>query len=49
MGKIKNGRNKAKHTKLINQKKNKLKKEEVLRKERLKSILEKVKQSQQAK
>ena len=34
-GKAKNTVNKAKHTKLLNRKKNKLKKEEALRKERL--------------
>lgn len=40
-GKAKNTVNKAKHTKLINRKKNKLKKEEALRKERLKAIIKK--------
>ena len=45
-GKAKNTVNKAKHTKLMNRKKSKLKKEEALRKERLKAI---IKQSQQKK
>jgi len=39
-GKEKNTRNKAKHTKLINKKKNKLKKEQLTRKEKLKEIIE---------
>lgn len=38
-GKEKNTRNKAKHTKLIDRKKNKLKKEQATRKERLKEII----------
>ncbi len=38
-GKEKNTRNKAKHTKLINKKKNKLKKEKLTRKEKLKEII----------
>lgn len=38
-GKEKNTRNKAKHTKLINRKKNKLKNEQATRKERLKEII----------
>lgn len=38
-GKAKNTVNKAKHTKLMNRKKNKLKKEAALRKERLKAIV----------
>ncbi len=42
-GKAKNTVNKAKHTKLLNRKKNKLKKEEALRKERLKNIIQKSK------
>lgn len=42
-GKAKNTVNKAKHTKLIQQKKNKLRKEEALRKERLKAIMERAK------
>ncbi|MDX1364842.1 hypothetical protein [Arenibacter latericius] len=40
-GKEKNTLNKAKHTKLVNRKKNKLKKEQEMRKERLKAILNK--------
>ena len=40
-GKEKNTVNKAKHTKLMNRKKNKLKKEADLRKERLKAIIKK--------
>ncbi|RAJ14264.1 hypothetical protein [Arenibacter echinorum] len=38
-GKEKNTANKAKHTKLLNRKKNKLKKEKETRKERLKNII----------
>lgn len=38
-GKEKNTRNKAKHTKLINRKKNKLTKEQLTRKEKLKEII----------
>ncbi|WP_291870555.1 hypothetical protein [Maribacter sp.] len=38
-GKAKNTVNKAKHTKLMNRKKNKLKKEQETRKERLKAIV----------
>ncbi|NJB71618.1 ElaB/YqjD/DUF883 family membrane-anchored ribosome-binding protein [Saonia flava] len=38
-GKEKNTANKAKHTKLLNRKKNKIKKEKELRKERLKAIV----------
>ncbi len=38
-GKEKNTANKAKHTKLLNRKKNKLKKEQEARKERLKVIV----------
>lgn len=38
-GKEKNTVNKAKHTKLMNRKKNKLKKEQETRKERLKAIV----------
>lgn len=38
-GKAKNTVNKAKHTKLLDRKKNKLKKEAALRKERLKAIV----------
>ena len=40
-GKEKNTRNKAKHTKLITKKKNKLKKEKLTRKEKLKEIIAK--------
>lgn len=43
-GKAKNTVNKAKHTKLLDRKKNKLKKEATLRKERLKAILDKSKE-----
>ena len=43
-GKAKNTVNKAKHTKLMERKKNKLKKEATLRKERLKAILDKSKE-----
>ncbi len=38
-GKEKNTQNKAKHTKLMNRKKNKLRKEKELRAERLKAII----------
>ncbi|MDL5513406.1 hypothetical protein QSE00_16390 [Arenibacter sp. M-2] len=38
-GKEKNTANKAKHSKLLNRKKNKLKKEKETRKERLKAII----------
>ncbi len=47
MGKIgreKNTKNKAKHSKLMNQKKNKKKSEVLLRKARLKSIINKAKE-----
>ncbi len=40
-GQEKNTKNKAKHTKLLNRKKNKIKKEKTLRKERLKAIVKK--------
>lgn len=40
-GKIKNGNNKAKHTKLLNQKKNKLREAKALNKQRLKAIMSK--------
>mgnify|MGYP001581160800 CR=1 FL=1 len=40
-GKEKNTLNKAKHTKLVNRKKNKLRKEEMTRKEKLKEIIKK--------
>lgn len=45
-GKAKNTVNKAKHTKLMNRKKNKLKKEIETRKERLKAIIKKSKESE---
>ncbi|MGB0896776.1 MAG: YchJ family protein [Flavobacteriaceae bacterium] len=38
-GKIKNGRNKAKHSKLLNQKKAKIREEKLLNKQRLKAIV----------
>ncbi len=44
-GKQKNTVNKAKHTKLLTRKKNKLKKEGTLRKERLKAIIKKSQQN----
>ena len=44
-GKEKNTVNKAKHTKLLNKKKNRLKKEAAVRKERLKSIIKKSQQN----
>lgn len=47
-GKAKNTINKAKHTKLLNQKKNKLKKEDALRKEKLKNIIQKSKKDDSA-
>jgi len=40
-GREKNTKNKAKHTKLLNRKKKKLKQEKTLRKERLKAIVKK--------
>lgn len=43
-GREKNTNNKAKHSKLIAQKKNKLKKEAETRKERLKAIIKKAKE-----
>ncbi len=43
-GRDKNTKNKAKHSKLMAQKKNKKKAEENLRKERLKSIIKKAKE-----
>ncbi len=46
IGKAKNTLNKAKHTKLMNRKENKLKKEAELRKERLKNIIRKSKESE---
>ncbi|MFL0352481.1 hypothetical protein [Xanthomarina sp. GH4-25] len=39
-GREKNTKNKAKHSKLVNRKKNKLKDEEFKRKERLKAIIQ---------
>ena len=44
-GREKNTKNKAKHSKLMAQKKNKKKTEELVRKERLKAIVQKVKSS----
>ncbi|MHA7057470.1 hypothetical protein ACWGOQ_0009655 [Aquimarina sp. M1] len=46
-GREKNTVNKAKHTKLINRKKNKLRKEKALRKERLKLIVQKSNESKE--
>jgi len=43
-GRDKNTKNKAKHSKLMAQKKNKKKAEEVLRKERLKAVIKKAKE-----
>ena len=43
-GKVKNGRNKAKHTRLLSQKKNRLQNEKAKNKERLKALNEKIKQ-----
>jgi len=40
-GKVKNGNNKAKHTKLLNQKKNKIREEKLLNKQRLKALIKK--------
>ena len=45
-GKAKNTVNKAKHAKLMSRKKNKLKREAALRKERLKEIIRKSKESE---
>jgi len=45
-GKEKNTKNKAKHTKLLNRKKNKIKSDAVMRKERLKAILQKAKEKE---
>ena len=42
-GREKNTKNKAKHSKLMDRKKNKKKAEETLRKERLKAIIQKAK------
>lgn len=44
-GREKNTKNKAKHSKLMARKKNKKKAEAVLRKERLKQIIEKMKEN----
>lgn len=46
-GKIKNGNNKAKHTKLLNQKKAKIREEKILNKQRLKAIMAKKNQLEQ--
>lgn len=43
-GRDKNTKNKAKHTKLMIQKKNKKKSEEILRKEKLKAIIKRSKE-----
>ncbi len=48
-GKEKNTRNKAKHTKLMDRKKNKLRKEEATRKEKLKEIMKIANQSGEGK
>jgi len=45
-GKEKNTKNKAKHTKLLNRKKNKVKSDAALRKKRLKTILKKAKEQE---
>ena len=45
-GREKNTKNKAKHSKLMNRKKNKLKSEKELRKERLKAIIQKKHESE---
>ena len=44
-GREKNTKNKAKHARLVAQKKNKKKTEEALRKERLKNIVKKMKEN----
>lgn len=44
-GKIKNGKNKAKHSKLMAQKKNRLTSEKELRKKRLKEIITRAKKT----
>ena len=44
-GKEKNTKNKAKHSKLMDRKKNKLKKEQLTRKEKLKAIIENAKKN----
>ena len=48
-GKEKNTRNKAKHTKLMDRKKNKLRKEEMTRKEKLKEIMKIANQAEEGK
>lgn len=45
-GREKNTKNKAKHTKLLNRKNNKLKAEKELRSQRLKAIVQKAKEQQ---
>lgn len=45
-GQAKNTKNKAKHTKLMTKKKNKLRQEKTDRKERLKAIIENAKKNQ---
>ncbi len=45
-GKEKNTQNKAKHTKLMDRKKNKLRKEQETRKEKLKQIIQLAKQAE---
>jgi hypothetical protein len=45
-GKEKNTKNKAKHTKLMNRKINKLRDEKELRKQRLKEIIQKAKEAE---
>lgn len=45
-GREKNTKNKAKHTKLMNRKKKKLAQEKILHKERLKTIVTKLKQQE---
>jgi len=45
-GREKNTKNKAKHNKLMNRKKNKLAQEKTLRKKRLKSIISKYKEEE---
>lgn len=47
-GREKNTKNKAKHSKLMSQKKNKKRSEVLLRKERLKSIINKARKDQDA-
>ncbi len=45
LGSAKNTKNKAKHSKLMNRKKNKLREEKLTRKEKLKAIIQKAKES----